>query len=373
MGRFRDVELADLELTGDRLLLRRWRPEDATRVYEVMQDASMYEFMALPRPYTVAAAREFVTGAGHEGRGEGTGMGAAVVDRVTGRVVGSAALRLTGQADVGYWIAPDARGHGYAREVCRLLASFGFGLGLPRVQLVCDVRNVASARTALAAGFGFEGVARDAGRTTSPIPKPADLAWFARLPESPDAPVAYAFATLPPGGLTDGVIGLRALAASDAAAFAETDDDLTLRVGFGGPTSTARDYERAAARAALDWLVGTRAMFAITDVETGSFAGSVTLRPAGPPQVGGIGYVVHPAFRGRGYTTLALRLLLPWAFETAGFARLELGAKITNVASRRAAERAGFEADGIRRCRLRNVDGTFADEARYALVKPDYA
>jgi RimJ/RimL family protein N-acetyltransferase len=86
--------------------------------------------------------------------------------------------------------------------------------------------------------------------------------------------------------------------------------------------------------------------------------------------VGGIGYVVHPAFRGRGYTTRALRLLVPRAFGAAGFTRLELGAKASNIASQRAAERAGFEPDGVRAARLRNPDGRFSDEVRYALVNP---
>ena len=55
------------------------------------------------------------------------------------------------------------------------------------------------------------------------------------------------------------------------------------------------------------------------------------------------------------------------------FRRLELGAKSGNLASQRAAAAAGFEPDGVRRARLRNPDGTFSDEVRYALVNPRYA
>jgi RimJ/RimL family protein N-acetyltransferase len=118
------------------------------------------------------------------------------------------------------------------------------------------------------------------------------------------------------------------------------------------------------------WLVGTVAEFAMVDGATGRVAGSIRLRRSGPPQVGGIGYVVHPDFRGRGYTTRALRLLVPWAFEVAGYARLELGAKVGNEASLRAAAAAGFEPDGRRQGRLRNADGSFSDELRYALINP---
>jgi RimJ/RimL family protein N-acetyltransferase len=111
---------------------------------------------------------------------------------------------------------------------------------------------------------------------------------------------------------------------------------------------------------------------AMVDLATGAVAGTLDLRLAGPPQVGGVGYVVHPRFRGRGYTTRALRLLVPWAFETAGLARLELGAKAGNVASQRAAAAAGFQPDGVQQARLRNPDGTFSDEVRFALVSPRY-
>jgi RimJ/RimL family protein N-acetyltransferase len=82
---------------------------------------------------------------------------------------------------------------------------------------------------------------------------------------------------------------------------------------------------------------------------------------------------VHPHFRGRGLTTRALRLLVPWAFEVADYARLELGAKVGNDASLRSAARAGFAPDGVRARRLRNPDGSFSDEVRYALVNPKYA
>jgi RimJ/RimL family protein N-acetyltransferase len=108
------------------------------------------------------------------------------------------------------------------------------------------------------------------------------------------------------------------------------------------------------------------------DIASGRFAGEILLRKAGPPQVGGIGYVVHPAFRGRGYTARALRLLVPWAFDVADYARLELGAKPGNVASLRAAANAGFEPDGTRARRLRNPDGTFSDEIRYVKINPKY-
>lgn len=373
MGEFRGVELDGLIMHGPRLTLRPWRDSDANRVAQIMQDPSMREFLALPNPYTLSAARRFVTELGDEGRAEGTGIGCALIETATGFLVGSAALRLTGQQDVGYWIASDFRGHGYAAEATGVLTDWAFAHGLRAVRLMCDVRNVASAHTALAAGFRYEGSLRDF--LSQPLdaassPRVSDLAVFGRSASDPAGPTPPSFTALPRQGLSDGVLCLRATVPHDVAALAETDDPLTLEWGFTGEPHTPEQMRRLTDRAQLDWLVGRAAPFSIVDLASGQVAGSLHLRLAGPPGVGGIGYVVHPAFRGRGYTARALRLLAAWAFGHGGFVRLELGAKVGNVASQRAALAAGFEPDGTRAARLRNPDGTYADEARFCLINP---
>jgi RimJ/RimL family protein N-acetyltransferase len=198
-----------------------------------------------------------------------------------------------------------------------------------------------------------------------------DLARFARLATDPADPVPPALPRLADGELADGVLALRVQRREDAAQALEAEDAEAVRWGFTGEPPTLEQVEAGCARAALEWLVGGAAQLSVIDVATGRVAGHLTLRRSGPPQVGGIGYSVHPDFRGRGYTARALSLLIPWAFDHAGMARLELGAKTGNVASQRAAARAGFEPDGIRRGRLRNADGSFSDEVRYALLNPD--
>lgn len=371
MGLFNGAELDSLTLTSERLTLRPWTEGDAANVLAVMQDRTMFEFLPLPDPYTPEAARAFVTRTGHEGRADGTGLGCAVVRKQNGELVGSAALRLPTafrrEAEIGFWICPGARGNGYASELTRILAQWGFDHDLQRIQLLCSVRNLASARVALSAGFHYEGLRRQPAATAD-VRYPGVI--FGRTRADDGAPIDPAFAQLPEQGLTDGVILLRAMCPQDWSRSLEQENNQdSIDVGFTGRPWRQEQLQERAARAGLDWLIGRAAPITVVDLASGVFAGSMHLRLVGPPHVGGIGYGVHPAFRGRGYTTRALRLLSRWAFDVAGFHRLELGAKATNLASQRSAAAAGFLADGVRAGRLMNPDGSYSDEVRFALVK----
>jgi RimJ/RimL family protein N-acetyltransferase len=371
VAQFRGVELSELELSSPRLLLRPWRSEDVPAITAALRTAQMHTFLALPDPYTEADAAAFVSDIGPAERAAGTGLDCAVVERRTGCLVGSATLRLpagTRGADIGYWIAPDAQGNGYAAEATGALAEWAFAHEVYRVELRLDVTNIASAQVALAAGFAFEGLRRDFLRVDDGR---RDLAVFVRTADDSGARIAPAYPALPAEGLSDGTLLLRDLLPGDYPAFAEQESDpVTLLVGFTGTTPPERAMRRVLASARLDRLVGTVLGCAMVDVGSGRYAGAIRIRVAGPPNVGGIGYAVHPAFRGRGFTTRALRLSAAWAFEHGGFARLELGAKVDNVASQRAALAAGFRPEGIFPGRLRNIDGTFSDEARFALLAP---
>jgi RimJ/RimL family protein N-acetyltransferase len=69
-----------------------------------------------------------------------------------------------GVADISYAIAPTWRRRGYAARAVRLLADAGLEqFGFDRIELRCDIENVASARTAERAGFVFERIDPDAG------------------------------------------------------------------------------------------------------------------------------------------------------------------------------------------------------------------
>ena len=134
---------------------------------------------------------------------------------------------------------------------------------------------------------------------------------------------------------------------------------------------TAQDVSLFVAGAPAMWLAGTEARFAIVDAASGTCAGSLGLRISVPAfRVAEVGYGLRAGWRGRGLATRAVRLVTEWAFLQAGVARLELGAAVGNQASRRVAERAGFQPEGVARMRLPTSDGGRADEARYGLLPP---
>jgi RimJ/RimL family protein N-acetyltransferase len=86
----------------------------------------------------------------------------AIVLRATDRLIGGCRIEIRNAAsvsgDIGYVLASDAWGRGYATEATRALLDFGFqGLALHRIWATCDVENRASARVLEKIGMEQEG------------------------------------------------------------------------------------------------------------------------------------------------------------------------------------------------------------------------
>ena len=83
-----------------------------------------------------------------------------------------------------------------------------------------------------------------------------------------------------------------------------------------------------------------------------------------------LGYIVHPAARGRGVATRALVLLTRWAFDELGALRAYLYIDTGNGASLKVAERAGYVHEGV----LRSVhvkQGLRADSSVWSRLPSD--
>jgi RimJ/RimL family protein N-acetyltransferase len=156
------VDLTTETIRTERLLLRPYSAEDVDAVHRACQDPDILRWLTVPSPYTREDAVEFVEVTAVTARAERRALLTAI--QADGGFIGSAGLHglatgLLGPG-VGYWLAPWARGHGYAAEAARALADWAFRHGAPRVHLFADVGNAASQAAARRAGFAEEGVVR---------------------------------------------------------------------------------------------------------------------------------------------------------------------------------------------------------------------
>ncbi|MFD0471346.1 GNAT family N-acetyltransferase [Nonomuraea thailandensis] len=96
---------------------------------------------------------------------------------------------------------------------------------------------------------------------------------------------------------------------------------------------------------------------AMTDAE-GIIVGAISLfRTSWSAGTTEVGYGVHPLYRSRGFATEAVRGLTAWALDTMGLRRIDLTARLDNLASLRVAAKAGFTWEGVLRDAVLDEDG----------------
>lgn len=120
------------------------------------------------------------------------------------------------------------------------------------------------------------------------------------------------------------------------------------------------------------WRVGTSSMLIARTSPSGPPLAKVSVRRVVPPGVLDVGYVTMRAHRGRGISSRAVRGFTRWAFERAGIQRIEMGIKSMNRPSVAVAERAGYHGESVRRSRLSNRDGSYADELSYVAISQSW-
>ena len=111
---------------------------------------------------------------------------------------------------------------------------------------------------------------------------------------------------------------------------------------------------------------------AVTERYTGDFIGTIGLFKVDWSHLTSeVGYGMRPAARGRGYATEALRLVSDWALHDRGLFRVELRAMVTNRASIRVAEKAGYLREGVARGAERDADGVSRDMIVFSRIGTD--
>jgi RimJ/RimL family protein N-acetyltransferase len=166
-------------------------------------------------------------------------------------------------------------------------------------------------------------------------------------------------------GLNDGVVRLRDWADDDSAWYAESvRDPLIQRFTTDSPTLDAGQVLAAIVRLRA---AGDAEGFVICDAVTGERLGNIALGHDG--RAGEVSYWVAAGARGRGVAARALALFSSWSFQAVGLEELWLRIHQDNVASQRAAVRAGYRRDPGRD-KSQEVKGAVWPMLGYALCRP---
>lgn len=84
-----------------------------------------------------------------------------------------------------------------------------------------------------------------------------------------------------------------------------------------------------------------------------------------------ISYELHEPFRKQGFMQEALKVILPFGFETLKINRIEAIISPANTDSIKTVERMGFVQEGLLRQHYQKTDGNFNDSFLYALLASD--
>lgn len=155
----------DFQLANEVVRLRALVPGDAFAVHRACRDPEIKQFTSFPEASDVPETRAWIESQQTMRlRGEAIDLGIVPVGGVA--VVGAIGLTeidlVDRRAEVGYWVTRRARGRGFASAALQLLSSWALGppLELGRLGVCPDVDDNASRKTALRAGYEFEGVLR---------------------------------------------------------------------------------------------------------------------------------------------------------------------------------------------------------------------
>ena len=176
-------------LKSDTLTMRPMRPSDAEDIYRAVQDPEIPKFTTLPADYPIDLAIEFANTRAAASFVNKTELVFVIEDS---RLENSSASTSTStsdsksanlasgypysngfagvmslhtidipnhRAEIGYWLAKEARGQGICTKAAELITEYGLmTIGFKRIDGIVDVRNEPSKAALLNAGYEFEGI-----------------------------------------------------------------------------------------------------------------------------------------------------------------------------------------------------------------------
>ncbi|MFZ4815267.1 MAG: GNAT family N-acetyltransferase [Phototrophicaceae bacterium] len=152
-----------IEIHTARLHLRGWQRSDIPNMVQRINDPDIgANTLQVPYPYSLKDAERFFE---RLEEGNSGALSFAVIRHRDGELIAGAGIHPPAlehhRADVGYWVASDFRGQGYATELLGGLLEYGFAqLGMYRMYATYFPHNPASRRVMEKNGMQFEGILR---------------------------------------------------------------------------------------------------------------------------------------------------------------------------------------------------------------------
>ncbi|MDR4305854.1 GNAT family N-acetyltransferase [Chelatococcus sambhunathii] len=325
--------------------LRRIEAADAGAMANGLADFSVSRnLVAVPHPYTLADAREFIAGPAASPR-----MLCAAIE-VDGAFGGCVAIDAqTGAPELGYWLAAPLQGRGIGSAAARALVDLAFAAtDVPAIVSGHFFDNDASASVLAKLGFRRTGVVETRSRARNETVRLLTMSlgrteWLARRPSIETRRLTMAQPTL---------------ADADEIALIAADRSLGLMTA-AVPKPFTLDDARAFVLSSARRRRPASMTFSIRMLTSGALVGGIGWSEG---EGGGLelGYWLGAEHRGRGIATEAARAVLEAAFDWTGASCARARCRVVNPASRGVLERCGFQWEGASLVRSPGAPGAVA-------------
>lgn len=183
----RPIVHPDPPLSDGVVTLRPLAPGDFEDVQAAIADPEIPRFTNVVPGQDVDRTRRFIERT-VVAWADGSAATFAMTDASDGRLLGCIDLNRSGDdpeiAQIGYWVAAEARGRGVASRATALIAEWGFRcFGVERIEILIHETNEGSQRVAARTGFRREGELR--GYRAHHDGQRVDLLMFGRLKGDP--------------------------------------------------------------------------------------------------------------------------------------------------------------------------------------------
>ena len=146
-------------LETERLVIRPWVPEDRAAFHALTLDPETMHHVHGRHPYREDEVEEWLTRQARQLAEHDVCMG-AMVEKATGRIIGVAGtqpLGTTGDLEIGWWLASDVWGRGFATEAGRAAMHHVLDtLQRPKVVAVISPENYPSKRVVGRLGMEYD-------------------------------------------------------------------------------------------------------------------------------------------------------------------------------------------------------------------------